>query len=64
MKDHAANCPVGGNFACTCGYDQERQMDELMDFPCPVCRRRFGEHKAVPGWIGAGCPALAKVDAP
>lgn len=41
MNDHAANCPVGGNFACTCGVDQE-----------PVDRAEILIQRAVNcGWI-------------
>ena len=55
---HALNC---GCHRCRSSLpdddeDQEKAMDDLMDHPCPVCGKRFGDHRAVPGWIGAGCP--------
>jgi hypothetical protein len=31
VQDHAADCPVGGNFACTCGLNREVKTVPLIE---------------------------------
>lgn len=48
--------------------EYQRFVDEMlapldwMDSLCPLCGERLGAHKAMPGWMGNGCPP--KKDAP
>ena len=36
--------------------EARRCNDEWMNSLCPVCGRRLGAHKAIPGFMGKGCP--------
>lgn len=38
------------------GAPEPKADADVLDHPCPHCGHRFGDHKAVVGWIGKGCP--------
>ena len=47
-----ATCKHGVHpYQCTQGCDPN-----MLDHPCPLCGHRFGDHKAIIGWMGKGCP--------
>jgi hypothetical protein len=52
-----ATCKHGVHpYQCTQGCDPN-----MLDHLCPLCGHRFGDHKAIVGWMGKGCPSTSGV---
>jgi hypothetical protein len=43
------------------GPPRSEEEGDWLKSPAPCCGKPIGQHKAVPGWMGNGCPADAKV---